>query len=203
MMVRYARYERWLWYLFLVTFAWQTRVILWHPDASFIEWRSATLYLSDICMFGLFFFWARAFKKEDFAIVSRHKIFFLFLAGGAISLFRAPSVAVGVIALIRLLQYLVFFFYLRMHAWRRFSADMSALAVVVGAVAQSVLGIAQFFLRHDVGLRWIGETLLLPDMRGVAVFYNLTGEKILRAYGTLPHPNIDRDGTRRRQRMCP
>jgi len=191
MIVTYARCERWLWYLFLATFAWQTRFIFWQADTSFIEWRSAALYVSDVCMLGLFLFWARTLSRDAFMkMFSEYKILGVFLGIALFSFINAPSLVIGTIGVIRLIQYLLFFLYLRFHAWHRFSADMSALAVIVGAVAQALLGIAQFVLQHDVGIRWIGETLLRTDMRGVAVFYNLAGEKILRAYGTLPHPNI-------------
>ena len=69
-------------------------------------------------------------------------------------------------------------------------ADRTAVAFIVGALLQAALGIAQFAVQHDVGLRWLGEPVLRTDMRGVAVFYDIHHAKILRAYGTFPHPNV-------------
>ena len=46
--------ERWVWYAFVATFAWQTRLIFWQADRTFIEWRSMSLYLSDVLMLALF-----------------------------------------------------------------------------------------------------------------------------------------------------
>ncbi len=185
-----ARCERWLWYIFLVSAAWQTRVILWQADAVFIEWRSAALYLSDVLMLGLVVgaFVARRKRFDD----TRSVYFVLgaLLVSAVFSLLYASQLTVGIAQTIRLAQFVLFFLYLRQYAWHVFDADRSALAFVIGALSQALLGIGQFLLQHDVGLRWIGETILQADMRGVAVFYDLGGTKILRAYGTLPHPNI-------------
>ena len=40
-----------------------------------------------------------------------------------------------------------------------------------------------------MGLRFLGETVLNPDLFNVAIFL-VNGEKILRPYGTTPHPNV-------------
>lgn len=178
--------ERWVWYLFVATIAWQTRLILWHADLGFIEWRSMSLYVSDVLMLALF-----AFAVAGIAQRPRNLLLpGVFLVLAAVSLFNAEQLTVGMYHLIRLAQCIVFFIYLRYWAFRRFDADHTAVAFVVGAVVQATLGIAQYTLQHDVGIRWIGETLLSPSMRGVAVFFDAAHVKVLRAYGTLPHPNV-------------
>ena len=190
MKANFVTIEQWVWYLFLATLAWQTRLILWQADWQFIEWRSMALYASDILMVGLFLLaigqgWLKCsiFRKSDWLL--------LFLIGAAVLSLRSASIfPVGVYQVIRLAQFAVFFLYLRSWAFKRFNTDASAAAFVAGALVQAVLALAQYILQHDVGIRWMGETLLRTDMRGVAVFYDLAHVKILRAYGTLPHPNI-------------
>lgn len=186
-----ARFERWVWYAFLVSIAWQTRIILWQADPVFIEWRAATLYGSDIAMALLFLLALPRLSKESFRASTAQGI-----ATGVVGIFvvlslaNAQELTLGIVQVIRFFQYMLFFVYLRYHAWHVFRGDMSALVFILGVLAQAVLGVGQFILQHDVGLRWIGETLLRTDMRGVAVFYDGAGQKILRAYGSLPHPNV-------------
>lgn len=178
--------ERWVWYAFVATMAWQTRLILWQADRTFIEWRSASLYLSDILMLALFAFAMFRFFKDKKSLIIFSSLFIF----AAISLFKAEQLTVGVYQLLRLAQFIAFYFYLRYWAWHRFDADRSVVAFVVGALVQAGLAIAQYVLQHDVGLRWMGETLLNPTMHGVAVFYDSAHTLVLRAYGTLSHPNV-------------
>lgn len=188
--------ERWTWYVFVATMAWQTRLILWHADRTFIEWRSMSLYLSDVLMLTLFVFliiglWQGVGGGTGPEKGRLEKMLFGFLfVFAAISLVHAEQFTVGIYQLARLVQFVAFYFYLRSWAWHRFDVDRSVVAFVVGALMQAGLAIGQYTLQHDIGLRWLGETLLNPNMRGVAVFFDTAHVTILRAYGTLPHPNV-------------
>lgn len=186
-----ATLELWMWYLFVATAAWQTRLILWQADMRFIEWRSASLYAGDVLMVALFIFaivrakgwFVRRMDTADWLLG-------FFIAVAVLSLARTDQLTVGMYQLLRLAQGMLFYVYLRHWAWNRFDADRTAVAFVAGALLQATLGITQYMLQHDAGLRWLGESLLRTDMRGVAVFYDTHHIKILRAYGTFPHPNV-------------
>ncbi len=185
------RSERWLWYLFLVSAAWQIRGIVWQADTVFIEWRSAAIYFSDLCMLGLLLFGAiHARWERSWTVMRANTLLVALVLASVVSLVHAPARIVGVLGIVRLLQYILFFWYLRYRARRVMDPDLSALAFVVGACGQAALGIGQFVAQHDLGFRWIGETILQTNMHGVAVFLTDTGDKVLRAYGTFPHPNI-------------
>jgi len=187
--MNWSRIERWSWYAFLVTASWQTRSILWHAGTTFSEWRSAAFWLSDAFIVLLVVLAViRGWRIRNLDRVDRALI--VFVAAASLSLVVAVDRRLSLVALARLAEFAVFFLYVRHWAVRHFNADSSVLAFVVGALAQAGLGIAQFILQRDVGIRAVGETLLRTDMHGVAVFYSATGEKILRAYGTLPHPNV-------------
>jgi len=58
-----------------------------------------------------------------------------------------------------------------------------------GGVIQSILAIFQFATQKSIGLTWLGESILAPNILGVAKF-SFNGEKFIRAYGTFPHPNV-------------
>lgn len=66
---------------------------------------------------------------------------------------------------------------------------IAALAFIISASLQSIIGITQFLIQHSLGLAILGENVLSPALPGVAKF-EFAGQKIIRAYGTLPHPNV-------------
>jgi len=73
-------------------------------------------------------------------------------------------------------------------AWLWFSLGCCAALFI-----QAVIGIGEFFsqstaLTIPLGLTWPGN--LLPSLRGASVVLLADGARWLRAYGTLPHPNL-------------
>ena len=56
-------------------------------------------------------------------------------------------------------------------------------------IIQSTIAILQFITQKSLGLGWLGESIIGPDIYGVAKF-SFEGEELIRAYGTFPHPNI-------------
>jgi len=57
------------------------------------------------------------------------------------------------------------------------------------SLIQAIIGIWQFIAQHSIGLFWLKESLISPEIAGVAKII-LNQEKIIRAYGLFPHPNI-------------
>lgn len=64
-----------------------------------------------------------------------------------------------------------------------------ATALVGSAFVQAAVGIAQFFTQRVIGSAWLGMAAQEAAIRGTAVV-EIGGERWLRAYGMLPHPNI-------------
>ena len=62
--------------------------------------------------------------------------------------------------------------------------------ILVTAVIYSAWGIFQFVIQDDLGLSRLGETQLQVQAQGIAKFTNFDSQKIIRAYGPFPHPNI-------------
>ncbi|MFH2062897.1 MAG: hypothetical protein ABIJ46_01960, partial [bacterium] len=65
----------------------------------------------------------------------------------------------------------------------------AAAALSVGGVMQFVLALSQFSLQRVVANKWLGVAEHLPEISGSSVVETLGG-RWLRAYGTLPHPNM-------------
>ena len=66
---------------------------------------------------------------------------------------------------------------------------LAFFAIILNGIFQSLLGIAQFIHNGSLGIRFLGESIVGPNIDGVAKIL-FHGEKHIRAYGTLPHPNI-------------
>ncbi len=184
-----AALERWLWYIFLATVGWQTRLVLWRADWQFSEWRSLALWGTDVLLVALLALgvlqgWRiRRLTRTDWLLVA-------LIGVAALSALGAPLPAMAWYQVARLVEFILFFFYLRSWAFARVEPRASVLAFVVGSLGEAALAFAQSLVQHDIGMRWAGETLLRTNMHGVAVFFINAHDKFLRAYGTLPHPNV-------------
>ncbi len=62
-------------------------------------------------------------------------------------------------------------------------------AFVIAGAIQAAIALGQFAFQHDLGLRILGESRLATDIAGVAKLDTSVG-KVIRAYGTFPHPNL-------------
>ncbi len=63
------------------------------------------------------------------------------------------------------------------------------LFIILSGLFQSSVGIAQFINNGSVGIQFLGESIVSPNISGVAKIH-LLGVKHIRAYGTTPHPNV-------------
>ena len=118
-------------------------------------------------------------QKPDFYLI-------IFLIISAVSIKNL----VGIFSFIKLIEFVLFYFYLKSYAVDKFGFTRILWVLVCGGLFQAVIAVWQFLGQSDVGLRILGESLLGPDMTGIASFFNTHGEKIIRAYGTTPHPNV-------------
>jgi hypothetical protein len=93
---------------------------------------------------------------------------------------------------------LQFYFTIRLAALVGFAAIVSQIDVsrekiswlFTGlGVIQTLIGLFQFLFQKSLGLYILGESHLSPDTLGVAKIV-AHGTKMIRAYGTFPHPNL-------------
>jgi O-antigen ligase len=63
------------------------------------------------------------------------------------------------------------------------------LVIAIGLLIQTIWGIGQYIWQHDFGFWWLGESILGPLVEGVAKV-DVGGDKLIRAYGSLPHANV-------------
>jgi hypothetical protein len=61
--------------------------------------------------------------------------------------------------------------------------------IIATSIIQSIVGIIQFFIQHSMGLLWLKESIISPNIPGVAkLIFN--GHTYIRSYGLFPHSNI-------------
>lgn len=122
--------------------------------------------------------------------VSRETFFLiLFLAWSGLSIFWAQFRPIAAYRFLILLE-IAFFAYIAVRSlnsakWR----NLTYYALITAGLLQAILGIAQFVHNGSIGFHFLGESILGPNINGVAKII-IEGEKHIRVYGTLPHPNI-------------
>lgn len=184
------RIEELLFYLLLFSIPFQTRKILWQQNWYFNEWQMASVYATDILLVLLFVFWVWNYKNvQNRALNIFQKPDTYLLVFVVISAFSVKNL-VGIFSFIKLIEFAAFYFYLKSYAVYKFGFSASLVAIIAGGLFQGGIAVLQFLKQSDLGLRILGESLLSPNLTGIASFYNFYGEKIIRAYGTTPHPNI-------------
>ena len=182
--------EQFLFYFLFFAIPFQARKILYYPGWYFNEWQSVSVYATDLILLILFVFWA-VDKRLRKSFIHRYDYFLLgFLAVAAISVKNSSDFYVGIFLWLKLVEFVLLYFYLKTYAIRRFNFSGVLPVLILGGVFQAVVAVLQFLKQGDLGLRLLGESVLGPHMTGVASFFNAAGEKIIRAYGTAPHPNI-------------
>lgn len=60
---------------------------------------------------------------------------------------------------------------------------------VIFALIETIIAVGQFYFQRSFGLHLLGESLLSPSILDVAKL-QVSGQKLMRGYGTFPHPNL-------------
>lgn len=191
-----------LWLLFLpVTF----RVLAAQFSSGFDEYEGIFLYAND---FFLLLFLVSGFivalrNRTPFVVsgLFRNQWLILFLLFAAISIFPAPLKILSVYYFARLAAVVFAATLLAAALQRNYIKIKNILAILAGwGVAQSLIALFQFSLQKSIGLKFLGEPYipglvhsineaLARTPAGLATI-NIYGAKLVRAYGTFPHPNI-------------
>jgi len=167
------------------------RHIFGYEAFNFIEWTAIYIYTTDILLLILFGFWVTQLKTKNWKFkISRADWFLLAFVGVAgISIWGAMDVSTALFGWIKLVEGTALYFYIKGYALKRFELSYAFMAIVVGAVFQSVIAIVQFVTQGSLGFKFLGESPLAPAMSGIAAFM-VEGVKIIRVYGTTPHSNV-------------
>src|SRR3989338_8016294 len=174
------------------------RVTLWefgqhHP------YTTVFLYATDAIMAMILAWWFFA-KKTHIKQLLRQTlhdgdtllpvlVFFALFGIGSISALRSDLPPLGVASVARLALFALFVFILAIQKPSALHASSFTFPIFLSGVFQALLGIYQFIGQRQSGLALLGEQALGSGIAGIAKI-DVLGEKIVRAYGTLPHPNV-------------
>jgi hypothetical protein len=212
--------EIWFFYGLLATFTLSIRkVLFFYPiKGQFNEYSGIYLYLSDIFLFLVLACWFISIPYNKTVIKSRCSLSLLpylkqksvllplLLVGFSfVSILWSDNHNVAIFRSLKLLEFCILYFWVifrivpfaqQCSTWniardKRGTSIFKRILEIIIAVGliQSIVGIWQFIAQKSIGLIWLKESVLSPDISGVAkIVFN--GEKYIRAYGLLPHPNI-------------
>ena len=177
-------------WLFLISLPFGYRHLFFQFTPGFDEYEAVFLYASDILLilFLVFNF------KNICRYICENKVLsgFLgvFLPIAGFSIFFASYKILALYNFIRLILLVL----MALSVAGLFKKGLVILerilaVLAASAVFQSLLAFLQFFNQKSLGLRYLGESVLGAQIPGVAKIV-VAGEKLIRAYGTFPHPNI-------------
>jgi O-antigen ligase len=191
-----VKLEKFLFYLLVLSFFVQKRLVWPVGGGGFNEWTSVYFYASDILLAALIFLWWRRageiqwrnFFKVDFFKQAEGPLF-LFLIVAGLSLAVSQNRVLGFYGFIKLLEMAALFFYVKSNFDKLFNLEKFWQFFIAGAALQSIVALIQFFTQKSLGLKFLAESPLAPDLAGVAKI-TVAGQNFVRAYGLVPHPNV-------------
>lgn len=182
-------------WLFLVSLPFGLRHLIFQFTPEFNEYGAVFLYASDILMVLFLVFFglnqAKPTVKNGFvAWRIEKKILILFLLLAFVSMFFAFYKLLSLYNFIRLVLLVLTALAVGEMIKRRLISLERIFAVIAGlAIFESIIAFLQFWGQKSLGLKFLGESVLGPQISGVAKII-VEGSKLIRAYGTFPHPNI-------------
>jgi len=170
-----------------------------YVDGILVDYLIPTVYLTDILIWGLLGVWAfreireyRGNRGDRWGFFKNplilYSLFFILISG--LSVLSAPNQPAAVYKWLKLVEYVLFAFYITKNTnlKKDFSTIVKLLAV--GVLLESALAIAQWFKQGSIlGYYFFGENRYTVSTPGIATL-DLMGIRKARPYGTFPHPNV-------------
>ncbi len=187
-----------LWGIFLFTFSFSIRFLVYEQNSyrfgNFNPWVTAFIYLPEILLiitYLVYIYWKIKSGKREAGggklSTYRVLLFITFLANGYfITLIKGDSM----LAAFWLLRIMEVGMVIQLVRAKILPIKKMINQLLYGAVFQILIGFFQWNLNESIGLKWLGESALSPEIKGVAKINLKNGLKQIRAYGTFLHPNI-------------
>lgn len=180
--------------ILLISLPWQLRFIVpgqfTYHFGLFHEYSTFFIYLTDIIFAFTLLVWGTELSTGKRTFKIPQPIILLALASLLASSFASVAISLSatlvIYKTIKLAEFILFFFLISNEI---LPVSKMIFWFVIGVIFQALLGTIQFFQQGSLGLKLLGEIFLRPDLPGVAKFV-ANGKVVMRAYGTLPHPNV-------------
>ncbi len=183
-------------YAFVFLLPFQINLVVYtgalYQGGNFNPFTSVFIYLTDFLFLFALIFWAAAIVNNKYKTKLTYGgpflflMLVLFLIFGEISVLFAEDKWLSFNILVRIIQFILLYFFIT----NKTVKTETLINVFLASVSlQALIAIFQYLFQGSVGLKFLGESKIANDISGVAKI-DIDNEKIIRPYGTLPHPNI-------------
>jgi len=180
-------------YFFLFILPIQTRLIFGNTEKIYLEYERVSIYISDFILLFIFlsFVFLKFFKQGDDKNLKMSQniiisILDLFIF---ISIFHASNKSLAVYKY-SVFLFGIWFFYMLNGRYFNFDRVKLVYSFILGLVLQACIGIYQFMTQNVIANKYFGIAVHNPGELGTSVVQISDGQRWLRAYGGLGHPNI-------------
>lgn len=181
----------WLVAIVVAVLPFGTRLFVASTISGFHEYEALFFYGTDIVIL-IFIWWVwrhhRAAVSSLFHRAGGPPLAAMLIAGLSAAL-GAPSLGLAIYGLLRLAMLMTFAYCLGVTLSTKKIFEVALVTLAVVAVAQACVGLAQFKQQGSVGFQKFGEPALI-SYTGAASTIQAEGGRVLRVYGTFPHPNV-------------
>jgi hypothetical protein len=202
--------------LFFLTFTFNVRKVFLTPysflNGQFNEYMTLSLGWADILIIAIIIIYTIKYILSQFLSIrspnnlSKYKnnnlsifnsdffsretiLLSIFFLWAGLSIFWSMYKTIAVYRFLSLLEIFIFAAILVQSLKNSKLFQTAILALIANGAFQSILGTAQFIHNKSVGIYLLGESLIGPNVAGVAKI-TIDSEKHIRSYGTFPHPNL-------------
>jgi len=183
-----------------------------------VDYLSPTIYLTDLIVGLLFIAWLLNINpKSEYLNPKQHQnkknkspkhfehlrfenlnlfsisnlVFQIFIFYLLINVFLSGRIAGGLYSLLKFLEMSFVAYYTAKFIDLKNNFPRIITMLSIGAIAESAIAIFQYVLQGSIGgvLYYLGERTFNASTPGIANA-SLSGELVLRPYGTFPHPNV-------------
>ncbi len=180
-----------LFYVYLVFLPWQTR-ILYTPESAYVSWYfnyhlAFFYYLTDILLISCFTAWLlfeRPLKKPNEVVWLSLTLILL----GILGLFHVKHTNLALYQTLKWAEMLFLLVYVSHSFTKEVHFKIVIWILFLVSMIQAAIGITQFHVQHMIG-GLVSDYIAPLGTSGLATIMTPAG-KIIRAYGTMPHPNI-------------
>jgi O-antigen ligase len=172
--------------IFAFCLPFQLRYIFNFQD-SYIDWSfnyhlALYIYLTDILFIGFMIPWL-VFDRE---LLKTDLVIFFAILSGFFAMFHVKQ---WDLLLYNTLKFSQFWFIILFLRSKPHLLKPAIWATIIAGLIQALIAVLQFHMEHGLGLWFLGEFVPGINELGTATLSS-NGEKMLRAYGTMPHPNV-------------
>lgn len=183
-MSRLIKITEYLIYLFIFLLPWQTRWIFHFGQTEYQTW---SIYGTEILLWAIILLAvATSINKLKTINANSTLIILAFLIWTGLSIAWANDKNLALYYFDKILEGISLMLILQIIP---FDKIKFIWVFIAGSCLQAILGIYQFIDQSIFSSKWLGMASHLPADLGASVI-ETHGERILRAYGSLPHPNI-------------